>query len=340
MSNVIELKKELLLFNVVQAIREFFAKEGFLDVLTPIMVSNPGMETHIHPFCVKSVNGVDNGSGEIKGYLHTSPEFYMKKLLSDSLVHKISELEKIFTINYCFRDENFSPIHRNQFLMLEWYRTYDPYEKIMEDVIQLIRFVHFYLQNKKLSKSFSHDFQKLECKKITVQEAFFKYANVDILNYLDVDSIIKLIESKFSEISLPLDKSKMLWDDYYHLIYLDYIEPQLLKDPFVLLYEFPAPLSALSTLKVSDNRVCERFEVYINGVELCNCFNEITDLVQLKKRFCVQKDDKKKIYGYSLPEPKVLYDAMERGLPKSSGVALGVERLLMGLIGEHDLFIE
>jgi lysyl-tRNA synthetase class 2 len=74
--------------------------------------------------------------------------------------------------------------------------------------------------------------------------------------------------------------------------------------------------------------VCERFEIYANGIELCNCFNELTDLNILKKRFAEQAIDKKNLYGYDLPEPTVIYNAMTRGLPSSAGIALGIERLL------------
>ncbi len=95
--------------------------------------------------------------------------------------------------------------------------------------------------------------------------------------------------------------------------------------------EFPAPLAALSTLKKDDPRVCERFEVYVNGVELCNCFNELTDSLEQRKRFADQAALKKKIYGYSLPEPKAFYRSLEKGLPPSAGIALGVDRLLSSL---------
>ncbi len=105
-----------------------------------------------------------------------------------------------------------------------------------------------------------------------------------------------------------------------------------------MITEFPAPLSALSTLKASDPRVCERFEVYINGIELCNCFNELTDPIEQKKRFAAQNELKKKLYGYELPEPKAFYHTMDKGLPPSAGIALGVERLLHSLFDIENPF--
>ena len=102
-------------FELTQLIRNYFGQQGFLDVLTPPAVENPGMEVHIHPFQIHSVFHKKLNSV----YLHTSPEFCMKELLTK----EDENLHNIFTISYCFRDEPSSPIHRSQFLMLEWYRT-------------------------------------------------------------------------------------------------------------------------------------------------------------------------------------------------------------------------
>ena len=131
---------------------------------------------------------------------------------------------------------------------------------------------------------------------------------------------------------------ELSWDDYYFLLFLNKIEPLLVHYPYLLLYEFPHHLSALSTLKEADPRVCERFEIYSKGVELCNCFNELRDLTIQKERFSFQAHEKEKLYGYILPEPQVLYDSLERGLPVSSGIALGVERLQKVLTGIENPF--
>lgn len=301
-------------FELLQLIRNFFTQQGFLDVLTPPAVENPGMEVHIHPFQLYSVF-----KGEKKAsYLHTSPEFCLKQLLSD----KEENLDKIFTLTYCFRDEPNSPIHRSQFIMLEWYRKYERYEKIMDDVENLI--TTCLKSNLPIRKNLCH--QKIIKK--TMQELFFEFLGIDILDYLEIESIKGLLKN-YPDVPLPLIDCD--WDDYFFLLYLNKIEPQLDKYPLLLIYEFPAPLSALSTLKKSDPRVCERFELYINGVELCNCFNELTDLAEQKKRFHEQSLTKKRLYRYDLPEPKSFYESLERGLPPCAGVALGVERLLYSL---------
>lgn len=288
--------------------------QGFLDVMTPPAVENPGMEVHIHPFQLHSV--AKNSLNPL--YLHTSPEFCLKELLSN----KEEELNNIFSLSYCFRDEPNSPIHRSQFIMLEWYRKHVRYEVIMKDVELLINeIIKSDLPIRKIIKN-----QQLVRK--TMQELFLEELGIDILDHLDKKSIVDLIK-KYPEVPLPA--AELEWDDYFFLLYLNKIEPELKKYPLLLIYEFPAPLAALSTLKESDKRVCERFEVYINGVELCNCFNELTNPSEQRKRFEEQAFLKKKLYNYELPDPKKFYKALDDGLPECSGVALGVERLLYSL---------
>lgn len=300
-------------FELIQIIRNYFGEQGFLDVLTPPAVENPGMEVHIHPFQLHSVH-----SNKLKPlYLHTSPEFCMKELLAEGF-------EKIFSLSYCFRDEPESPIHRPQFLMLEWYRKNERYETIMKDVEGLISFV--IREGKK--KNFPMRFENPVMVKKTMQELFQEELGIDILNYLDVPSIKELLK-KFPDVPVPA--TELEWDDYFFLLYLNRIEPKITKYPVLMITEFPAPLSALSTLKKSDPRVCERFEVYINGIELCNCFNELTDAVEQKRRFSDQNLLKKKLYKYELPTPAKFYTTMDKGLPPSAGIALGVERLLHSL---------
>lgn len=301
-------------FELIQIIRNYFREQGFMDVLTPPAVENPGMEVHIHPFQLYSVKEKSLRSL----YLHTSPEFHMKGLLAGQ-----ENFDKIFTLSYCFRDEPSSPIHRSQFLMLEWYRKNERYETIMQDVEGLIDFTISQGLKEKLPLRSQMLNQKMVKK--TMQELFQEELNVDILNYLEISSIKALLK-KFPEVPVP--DTELEWDDYFFLLYLNKIEPLFKKYPLLMITEFPAPLSALSTLKKADPRVCERFEVYINGVELCNCFNELTDPLEQEKRFSEQNKLKKKLYGYELPEPKEFYQTMKRGLPPSAGIALGVERLL------------
>ena len=305
-------------FELVQLIRKYFEEQGFLEALTPPAVENPGMEVHIHPFQLSSVR--EKKLAPL--YLHTSPEFCLKELLADPA----ENFTNIYSLAYCFRDEPASPIHRSQFLMLEWYRKNARYEKIMDDVEALIAYCleHGPKRGLKVRKEILG--AKLE--KITMQELFQRILGIDIIDYLEVSKIKALLRT-FPDVPVPA--SELAWDDYFFLLFLNKIEPELKNFPLLLVSEFPAPLSALSTIKASDPRVCERFEVYVAGVELCNCFNELTDLEEQKKRFSAQAHEKQDLYGYELPEPKKFYGALKQGLPQSSGIALGVERLLFSL---------
>ena len=246
----------------------------------------------------------------------------MKKLLSLGL-------EKIFTISYCFRDEPSSIHHRSQFLMLEWYRANSRYEQIMDDCQDLLNFSLKRMQRRGIAVR--KGLGKIHLEKKTVQEIFMEFLHFDILNFLDAQSLAGKIAKDFPDVPLPVNTKTLEWDDLYFLLFLNKIEPNLARHPFLLLYEFPCHLAALSTLKKNDPRVAERFEIYAFGIELCNCFNELCDLDAQKMRLDLERRQKERLYGYSLPTPHVLYDALKRGLAPSAGIAMGIERLHMAL---------
>jgi len=291
-------RDEIKFSQFVTQVHRFFEARGFLQTYTNPMVENPGMETHIHPFEVHSALGQKKSDW----YLHTSPEFAMKKLLSDGM-------EKIYQICWCFRDEPNSELHRPQFLMLEWYRSQARYEQIMQDLEELISF---------LSPN------AVIVQKKTVSEIFKEFVGFDILDYLDKDQLHTQIKKHLPH--LPLFEELEEWDDYFFLIFLNDIEPKLTKYPALILYEYPYHQAALSTIKNNDPRVCERFELYLNGIEVANCFNESTNKTELKKRFELQQKTKEKLYGYKLPEAKTFLKTMDN-YPNSAGIALGIERL-------------
>jgi len=301
-------------FEFLNRLKKFFNDRKFVEVMTPPMVKNPGIEPHIHPFQVHSK--IRNENTEF--YLNTSPEFWMKKILSEN-----ADLSEIYTLCYSFRDEPISNNHRTQFLMLEWYRSNSTYEIIMKDCIELIDHLSFE--------------QSLNVPVIiTVNELFKKYVDIQILDFLEVDDLKNLIIDKFKDIHVP-DK-KLNWDDYFFLIFLNKIEPNLREIPFLILTEYPYHLSALSKINTNDPRVCERFEVYINGIEIANCFHELCDLSIQKERFEINNSIKLNNYNYQLPKPKMLYESLKNGLPSPSGIALGVERLYTALSG-HSFFL-
>lgn len=290
-------------FEFINRLKAFFNGKDFLEVQTPQIVQNPGIEPHIHPFQIHSTAKKET----LKYYLHSSPEFWMKKLLSED-----DQLNKIYNLSFSFRDEPISDIHRSQFLMLEWYRSEASYESIMDDCIELIQYLDV---KNKFKKPLT----------ITVNELFKKTLDIEILDYLEKNSLINLINKSFPEIHLP--QEELSWDDYFFLLFLNKIEPELKKHPFMIIKEYPYHLSALSKISNEDSRVCERFEIYLNGIELANCFHELCDLEIQRQRFSENNNIKKAQYGYELPEPDMLFKSLEQGLPSPSGIALGVERL-------------
>lgn len=306
-------------FDLIKGLRLYFENLGFQDVLTPPMVSNPGMETHLHPFGLRSAQT----KSPYDLYLHTSPEFHMKELLSEGF-------KNIFTISYVFRDEPNSQTHRPQFLMIEWYRTNEYYLKLIEDIKGMIKFVVNHLESN--GHQIKKELKNFEIPVLTMREVFQKYLEMDLYEHLDRDRLYNYIKTNHPEIPLYDSKEKFSFDDCFFLLFLNYIEPRLNEYPFIVIKEFPHQLSALSTIKSDDPNVCERFELYAHGVEIANAFNELTLLDKQKARFAGEAKNKKELYNYELPEPTVLYNALERGLPKSTGIALGVERLLASLL--------
>ncbi len=285
---MLDLEKRL---KFVQKLREFFISEGFIEIDTPPLVENPGMEPHIHPFKVHDK------------FLHTSPEFRMKEVLAQT------KLQNIFSLSYCFRKEPKSPIHREQFLMLEWYRRDQLLDKIIEDTQSLLSF----LSN-----------NKCELVIKTMSEVFQEFLNFCILDFLTKDQLLEKIKKDFKDI--PIGSVELEWDDYFFLLFLNKIEPLLKKYPFLIITNFPSPLSALSEIDKNDSRVAKRFELYIHGVEIANCFQELRDVEEQIIRFKEFEDLKEQNYKYKLPWPSRFLKNLEN-LPVSSGIALGADRL-------------
>lgn len=309
-------------FHLIKTLREFFAARDFVDVMTPPMVECPVIEPHIKTMEVVSVD-----RGEHMGFLHTSPEFWMKHLLAEGF-------EKIFNINYCFRDEPDSPEHRNQFLMLEWYRQNAHYNEIKFDLQALIKFCYTGL------KEFGAPVREIDLRIniLTIQELFHNTLKIDILSLLKTEDLKKYIAKKHKDIPLP--KSDLPWEDYYHLLFLNKVEPYIKKFDILIIDEYPNHLSALAQLKKDDPRVCERFEIYIKGIEIANCYGELTNVESQKQRFQVYNQIRKSLYFHEMPYPSVLMNALEKGIQPSTGIALGVERLLMGLVDIENPFFE
>jgi len=298
------------LFILTRAIREFFNNQDFIEVFAPPLVENPGMECHLHPFQIKGLHP----KRDLPLYLHTSPEFFMKKLLSEGL-------EKIYNLSFSFRDEPNSETHRKQFLMLEWYRAHSYYDDIKNDCDQILKH-SFY--------AFEKSAPQRQC--ATVDELFNEYAHFSILDFLEAKELKEKVLKDFPKLVRAHD-DLWPWEDYFYILFLNLIEPEFKNIPYIMVDKFPSPLAALSTLSQKDSRVCERFEIYLSGIEVANCFNELTDLKVQKSRFEHLARMKSELYKYELNSPDSFYKSLEKGMPKASGIALGIERLLASILG-------
>ncbi len=286
----------------IQKVRNYFYGENFIEIDTPPLVENPGMEPHIHPFKVENK------------YLHTSPEFSMKEVLSRT------NLENIFSLGYCFRNEPHSPIHRSQFLMLEWYRSQEKIEAIENDCKDLISYL---LE------------EEIHIQKYSMDQIFEEYLAFRITDFLDKKELVNKIKKDIKDISIP--EKELDWDDYFFLIFLNKIESHIYKIPYLIINDFPSPLSALAELDQDNKKIAKRFEFYINGTEIANCFQELTNLPEQKERFKKFESIKMKNYNYSLPWPERFLTYLNT-MKSSSGIALGVERLFGQLTSQESIF--
>ena len=302
---------------ILQAVRGFFAARGFVEVETPALQASPGIEPHLRPFATVLEDPLGGAPRGI--YLHTSPEYAMKKLLA-------AGVPRLYQLARVFRNGERSALHHPEFTMLEWYRRADGYEAIMEDCLAL------------LASCGAESFQRggVACLasgpplRLTVAEAFDRFAAIDLFATLrdpqHPDGARLAREAK----RIGVDPGTTTdWEDLFFKIFLDRIEPRLGVGRPALLTEYPAPMAALARLKPGDPGVAERFELYVCGVELANGFGELTDPAEQRARFEADRARRRALYGDDGPAiDEGLLDALAR-IPQASGVALGLDRLVM-----------
>lgn len=309
---------------IIDLIREFFKKAGFLEVETPILVPYAGTEPYLDPI---KINFRDDKGTNYSGYLITSPEYSLKKLLALGF-------DKIFEITKAFRQkEAFGGYHNIEFSLLEWYRLNSNYRQIMKDVENLIYFLAKKI-NKKSSVSYLG--QKIDLtppwRMISVKEAFKIYSQIDLEKVKKFNDFKKILISK----NYSLNKENT-WDDLFFLIFLNEIEPCLPKNQPVIIYDYPLPQAALAKKKNPKSFYAERFEVYIGGLEIANAFSELTDYKEQEKRLKQEQKLRKKLKKEIIPIDKEFIFALKSGIPASAGIALGIDRLQMLLLDIEDI---
>lgn len=305
-------------------VRNFFWNEGYLEVDTPCFSEYIIPESSIEIF-----QTIKTPTQSKQYFLVPSPEVHIKKLLAQ---HKRS----MFSLSHCFRaGENKGKIHNPEFIMLEYYTVNANYLDSIKITEKFFKFLITKLQD-------NHIFDKKTCIPFTknflllsVDEAFEKYAGFKLSENRTQESLL----SKVNDLRLNCtgDLSTYSTQDLYELILVALIEPNLPKNQIVALIDYPTMSKTLSKNKIVNNfEVTERWEIYLNGIELANCYSELTDEDRAKLfiQSEIKKRDKKNMTKI-IPPPE--FEKICSNLPKCSGVALGFERLLMLLSGKKSI---
>ncbi|OGH84192.1 MAG: EF-P lysine aminoacylase GenX [Candidatus Magasanikbacteria bacterium RIFOXYA2_FULL_44_8] len=307
---------------IVRLTREFFWSQNFIETETSTAVKAPDQEPHLDPIMTKFH---DENKRETVWYLQTSPEFAMKKLLG-------AGYEKIFQICKCFRDEEESGVtHNPEFTMIEWYRTPGAYEEIMTDTENLFKYIA-----EKTGVSLAKyngceiDMTK-KWERVRVKDLWQKYIGVNLDDYLDEKKMAELVRERGYQVNEGDD-----FNDLFHKIFLNEIEPHIGKNNPTIVYEYPAQLAALARLCPADARYAERFELYICGLEIANCFGELTDGEAQLKRFEHEQGERVRLGKSAMPIDKELINAL-KCLPNAAGVALGMDRMIMLFTGARNI---
>lgn len=367
MSNWSDLKNNPRLKNIydtrikiIKLIREFFWSQDFVETDTPAAVRLASQEPYLNPI---SITISDQRGERLPMYLRTSPEYALKKLLAAGYA-------KIFELGRCFRDhESFGGNHNTEFTMLEWYRAPGKYQDIMDDTEKLFKHVGKNLKIEKLinfqagchsespirgeeslsqstsgqrSLAVARDDRAIGADiftgwdRLSMKEIWQKFAGVNLDEYLDAESIKKLAEAK----GYKIDDNEE-YENIFYKIFLNEIEPKLGLEKPVFIYDYPAQMASLSRLCARDSRYAERVECYIGGLELCNGFGELTDAEEQKKRLEKDKELRQKLGKEVWPVDEDFIDALAslHGVAKgeASGVALGVDRMVLLFTGARDL---
>lgn len=289
---------------LLDKIRLFFARCDVLEVETPLLCSAGITDPSIEPLVVEKGTSLT-----AERFLQTSPEYAMKRLLA-------AGSGPIYQISKAFRDGEFGARHNPEFTLLEWYRPQYDHHQLMAEVAALV----------------CHCLGQRDWQKISYRELFQQTLNVDPFTA----SPAHLCELAKQSIDLGfVSGDRDLWLD---LLMSHLIEPELAKMGMCFVYDYPASQAALSrVVRCDDVDVGQRFELYVDGMELVNGYCELTDAVEQKQRFIGDNEKRREMGLAERPVDASLLAAMSQGLPECSGVALGVDRLLMLLTQSEDI---
>jgi lysyl-tRNA synthetase class 2 len=292
---------------LTQATRAFFAARGYTEVETPYAVPVPGEEVHLATFRTERV-GTDGSREPL--WLHTSPEFAMKKLL-------VAGAGPIFQLARVWRNEEGSALHAHEFTMLEWYTPGAGMTGLMDQTEAFLRAV---LPPVVSCRGIATDLSRFE--RLTVAEAFARYVGADVL--ATADDAPALAAAAGARL-----RQRETWEDLFFRLLLERVEPMLGRGHPTFLTHWPAAQAALARRDPADPRVAERFELFVCGVELANAFVELTDAAEQRERFTADRARRHALHGPDWPMDEDFLAALAHGMPAAAGIALGFDRLAM-----------
>jgi lysyl-tRNA synthetase class 2 len=284
---------------LLREVRRFFESRGYWEADTPILSADATVDAHLDPF--------ELTIGGTKFFLQTSPEFAMKRLLA-------AGSGSIYQISRVFRDGELGARHNPEFTMIEWYRVGGDYQSLMTEVGELV----------------SQIAGVAAPERITYQAAFERFAGFD--PHAEADSSLRDRAVSLGMAVASCDSKSDLAsgrDEWLNFLLAAVVEPNLGTDRPVFVYGYPATQAALARIDPGPPAVAQRFELYVQGVELCNGYQELLDPDELRERSIRQNAIRRSLGKRELPVDSRLLAAMRAGLPPCAGVALGFDRLLM-----------
>ncbi|MBV0914076.1 EF-P lysine aminoacylase EpmA [Anianabacter salinae] len=306
--------------NVVRrALQDWFDAQGFTEVAPAALSLSPGNEAHLHGFQTTLLHPDGRSAPR---YLHTSPEFAMKKLLAAGET-------RIHAFAHVWRNREAGPLHSPEFTMLEWYRADAPYDAVIDDTVALIAAAAAALGARSLQYRDRRCDPAAPPERLTVADAFARHAGIDLLATCHADGTTDraalAAECAANGIATAPDDT---WSDIVSKVLTGHVEPHLGQGRITILDRYPAAEAALARRTPDDPRTAERFEVYACGVELANGFGELTDAAEQRRRFEAEMDEKQRVYGHRYPLDEEFLAALAH-MPEASGVAMGFDRLVM-----------
>ena len=314
---------------VNNTIRSFFCGRGYTEVETPIVVRSPGMEPNLVPFETTVVE--PDGTRHFAGLI-TSPEYSMKKLMG-------AGMEKIFTLTKVFRNvEELGGTHNPEFTMLEWYQQGADYVECMNETEALVKAVVASVSDSVPPPDRQEGTGMVvsqEFRRVRVRDLFLEHVGLD----LD-DATMDDLRVSCDDHKIHTDPSDTESDLYYRL-FLALVEPHIqtvdgTNLPPLFLYDYPKHQAALSRL-TKDGKYGERFELYIDGIELCNAFTELTDAEEQRRRFVEEGEERRGLGKTVFPLDEDLLRLLPNLKNPSYGNALGVDRLHMIATGAKSI---